>query len=39
MSNIDLPIKTSCIYNNNSKEIFTCDDILQISGRAGRNIS
>ena len=32
---IDLPIKTSCIYDN-GHTIFTKDDILQISGRAGR---
>ena len=32
---IDLPIKTSCIYGKNDT-IFTKDDILQISGRAGR---
>ena len=32
---IDLPIKTSCIYGDKNT-IFTKDDILQISGRAGR---
>ena len=32
---IDLPIKTACIYGNKNSE-FTKDDILQISGRAGR---
>jgi superfamily II RNA helicase len=32
---IDLPIKTVCIYDNGNT-IFTKDDILQISGRAGR---
>ena len=31
----DLPIKTSCIYGDKNT-IFTKDDILQISGRAGR---
>lgn len=32
---IDLPIKTSCIYGTENNN-FTQDDILQMSGRAGR---